>query len=143
MAEQKLFFNEVADGDAAPEFAHELTRTDLVMYAGASGDFNPMHTDEVKAREAGLPSVFGHGMFTAGLLGKAITDYVGVGNLRTYKIRFTKQTWPGEVLTTHVTVSRKYEEGHEHRVDLECTVTNQNGESKLSGVAVAALPEHR
>jgi acyl dehydratase len=143
MSEQKLFFDEVTEGDAAPEFAHELTRTDLVMYAGASGDFNPMHTDEVKAQEAGLPSVFGHGMFTAGLLGKAITDFVGVGNLRTYKIRFTKQTWPGEVLTTHVTVARKYEEGTEHRVDLECTVTSQTGESKLSGVAIAALPGHR
>lgn len=143
MTEAKLFFDEVTEGDAAPEFSHELTRTDLVMYAGASGDFNPMHTDEVKAKEAGLPSVFGHGMFTAGLLGKALTDYVGVGNLRTYKVRFTKQTWPGEVLTTTVIVTKKYEEGHEHRVDLECTVTNQAGESKLSGVAVAALPAHR
>ena len=143
MSEQKLFFDDVSEGDVAPAVAHELTRTDLVMYAGASGDFNPMHTDEVKAKEAGLPSVFGHGMFTAGLLGKAITDFVGVGNLRTYKIRFTKQTWPGEVLTTHVTVARKYEEGSEHRVDLECAVTNEAGEAKLSGVAVAVLPEHR
>ena len=140
MAETKLFFDEVTEGDAAPEFSHELTRTDLVMYAGASGDFNPMHTDEVKAKEAGLPSVFGHGMFTAGLLGKALTDYVGVGNLRNYKIRFTKQTWPGERLTTHVAVARKYEEGSERRVDLECSVTNQDGEAKLTGVAVASLP---
>ena len=140
MSETKLFFDDVAAGDVAPEFVHELTRTDLVIYAGASGDFNPMHTDEVQAQAAGLPSVFGHGMFTAGLLAKAITDYVGVGNLRNYKIRFTKQTWPGEVLTTHVTVQRTYEEGSERRVDLECTVTNQAGESKLAGVAVAALP---
>ncbi len=140
MSETKRFFDDVNAGDVAPEFVHELTRTDLVMYAGASGDFNPMHTDEVQAQAAGLPSVFGHGMFTAGLLGKAITDYVGVGNLRNYKIRFTKQTWPGEVLTTHVTVLRTYEEGSERRVDLECTVTNQAGESKLAGVAVASLP---
>ena len=56
---------------------HELTRTDLVMYAGASGDFNPMHHDEVAAQAAGLPSVFGHGMFSAGLLATAITNYVG------------------------------------------------------------------
>ncbi|MEO6469577.1 MAG: MaoC/PaaZ C-terminal domain-containing protein [Acidimicrobiia bacterium] len=140
MSEAKLFFDDVTAGDVAPEYAHELTRTDLVMYAGASGDFNPMHTDEVAAQAAGLPSVFGHGMFTAGLLGKALTDYVGVGNLRNYKIRFTKQTWPGEVLTTHVTVLRKYDEGSERRVDLECTVTNQAGESKLAGVAVAVLP---
>ncbi|MEO6469799.1 MAG: MaoC/PaaZ C-terminal domain-containing protein, partial [Acidimicrobiia bacterium] len=66
MSEAKLFFDDVTAGDVAPEFAHELTRTDLVMYAGASGDFNPMHTDEVQAQAAGLPSVFGHGMFTAG-----------------------------------------------------------------------------
>ncbi len=139
MTEPKLCVSDLSPGDVAPEVSHALTRTDLVMYAGASGDFNPMHTDEVQAKAAGLPSVFGHGMFTAGLLGKAITDYVGVGNLRTYKIRFTKQTWPGEVLTTHVTVARTYEEGSEARVDLECTVTNQDGETKLSGVAVAGI----
>jgi len=99
-----------------------------------------MHHDEVAAQAAGLPSVFGHGMFTMGLLGKAITDYVGVGNLRLYKVRFTKQTWPGEQLTTHITVAKKYDEGDEHRVDLECEVVNQDGEAKVSGLAVAALP---
>ena len=140
MAEQKLFFEDVTEGDQAPEVSHELTRTDLVMYAGASGDFNPMHTDEVAAKASGLPGVFGHGMFTAGVLARALTDYVGVGNLRNYKIRFTKQTWPGEILVTHVTVAKRYEEGREHRVDLECSVTNQDGEAKLTGVAVAALP---
>jgi acyl dehydratase len=140
MGEQKLFFDEVRQGDAAPEVSQDLGRTDLVMYAGASGDFNPMHHDEVAAQAAGLPSVFGHGMFTMGLLGKAITDYVGVGNLRLYRVRFTKQTWPGERLTTHITVAKKYDEGDEHRVDLECEVVNQDGEAKVSGLAVAALP---
>ncbi|MGH9024920.1 MAG: MaoC family dehydratase [Acidimicrobiia bacterium] len=140
MAEQKLFYEDVKEGDAAPEFAHELTRTDLVMYAGASGDFNPMHTDEVAAQAAGLPSVFGHGMFTAGILGKALTDYVGVGNLKTYKVRFTKQTWPGETLKTRITVAKKRDQHGEHVVDLECEVVNQEGESKLTGTASAALP---
>jgi acyl dehydratase len=140
MAEQKLFFDDIKEGDTGPEFTHELGRTDLVMYAGASGDFNPMHTDEVAAKDAGLPSVFGHGMFTAGILGKALTDFVGVGNLREYKVRFTKQTWPGETLTTKVTVQKKYEEHGEHRVDLHCEVVNEGGEAKISGVAVAALP---
>jgi acyl dehydratase len=110
------------------------------MYAGASGDFNPMHTDEVAAKEAGLPGVFGHGMFTAGILGKALTDYVGVGNLKTYKVRFTKQTWPGETLTTKITVTGKRDEGGEHLVDLECQVVNENGESKIAGEATASLP---
>ena len=140
MGEQKLFFDDVKEGDAAPEFSHELTRTDLVQYAGASGDFNPMHSDEVAAQAAGLPSVFGHGMFTMGILGKALTDYVGVGNLKRYQVRFTKQTWPGEKLTTKVTVAKKYDEDGEHRGDLECEVVNQDGEPKVSGVATAALP---
>jgi acyl dehydratase len=136
----RLELDAVKVGDEAPPLSHTLTRTDLVMYAGASGDFNPMHTDEVKAKDSGLPSVFGHGMFTAGILGKALTDFVGVGNLREYKVRFTKQTWPGETLTTRVTVQKKYEEHGEHRVDLHCEVVNEGGEAKISGVAVAALP---
>jgi acyl dehydratase len=137
MAEQALTFDDVSEGDEAPVFSHTLTRSDLVMYAGASGDFNPMHTDEVSAQAAGLPSVFGHGMFTAGILAKAVTDYVGVGNLRSYKVRFTKQTWPDEVLTTKVVVTGKRSEGGEHLVDLECEVTNADGEVKVAGTAVA------
>src|SRR5213592_4037611 len=139
VAEATLFFDDVSEGDEAPVVTHELTRTDLVRYAGASGDFNPMHHDEVQAQASGLPSVFGHGMFTMGMLGKALTDFVGVGNLKLYKVRFTKQTWPGEKLTTKITVQKKYEEHGEHRVDLECEVVNENGEAKVSGVAVAAL----
>ena len=137
MSEQKLFFDDVTEGDAAPEFSHELTRTDLVMYAGASGDFNPMHHDEVAAQAAGLPSVFGHGMFSAGLLATAITNYVGIGNLASYRMRFTKQTWPGEVLSTNVAVTEK-RPGNE--IVLECVLVNQDGEAKLQAEAVAVLP---
>ena len=140
VAEEKLFFDDVNEGDEAPVVSHELTRTDLVMYAGASGDFNPMHHDEVKAKEAGLPSVFGHGMFSMGLLGRAITDYVGIGNLRNFKVRFTKQTWPGEKLTSKIAVTGKRKEDGENLVDLEVTLANESGEVKVSGSAVAALP---
>src|SRR6202040_3133683 len=100
MGEQKLSFDEVAVGDEAPVLSHKLTRTDLVKYAGASGDFNPMHHDEVKAVAAGQPSVFGHGMFSMGFLGSAITDYIGVGHVRRFQVRFAKQTWPDEGLGT-------------------------------------------
>ena len=79
MGEQKLSYDDVKVGDEAPVITHTLTRTDLVKYAGASGDFNPMHHDEVAAKAAGQPSVFGHGMFSMGLLGSALTDYVGSG----------------------------------------------------------------
>jgi acyl dehydratase len=99
-----------------------------------------MHHDEVKAKEAGLPSVFGHGMFSMGLLGRAITDYVGIGNLRNFKVRFTKQTWPGEKLTSRIAVTSKRKEDGENLVDLDVTLTNETGEVKVAGSAVAALP---
>jgi acyl dehydratase len=137
MSEAALKFDEVNVGDTAPEFSHTLTRSDLVVYAGASGDFNPMHTDEVAAQAAGLPSVFGHGMFTAGLLAKAISDYVGVGNLTNLKVRFTKQTWPDEVLTTKVVVTDKRTDDGRNLVDLDVEVANGDGEVKVSGTAVA------
>jgi acyl dehydratase len=137
MAEAKLKYDDVAVGDEAPSLSHELTRTDLVMYAGASGDFNPMHHDEVKAKEVGLPSVFGHGMLSMGILGKAVTDYVGIGNLKNYKVRFTKQTWPGETLTSKVVVTGKREADGQRLVDLEVTLTNQDGEVKVAGEAIA------
>jgi acyl dehydratase len=140
LGEQQRFFDDVIEGDTAPEVRHELTRTDLVMYAGAAGDFNPMHHDEVQAQAAGLPSVFGHGMYTMGLLGKALTDYVGVGNLERYRVRFTRQTWPGETLRTEVTVARKFDEDGKHKVALDCAVVNEHGEQKIQGTAVAVLP---
>jgi acyl dehydratase len=140
MGEQKLFFEDVNEGDEAPVLSHELTRTDLVQYAGASGDFNPMHHDEIKAQAAGLPSVFGHGMFSAGFLATALTNYVGIGNLKRYKVRFAKQTWPGEVFSTQIKVTGKRKEDGDNLVDLECTLLNADGEVKVAGEAVAALP---
>jgi acyl dehydratase len=140
MAEDKRTFADIAVGDQAPSISHELTRTDLTRYAGASGDFNPMHHDDTKAQEAGLPSVFGHGMFSMGLLGRALTDYVGVGNLTSYKVRFTKQTWPGEVLTTKIVVREKRDEAGDNIAVLDCELANQDGEIKLAGEALARLP---
>jgi acyl dehydratase len=137
MGEQTLSYDDVNVGDTAPALDHQLTRTDLVMYAGASGDFNPMHTDEVAAQASGLPSVFGHGMFSAGLLATAVTNYVGIGNLTSYRVRFTKQTWPGETLSTTVAVTEK-RPGNE--IVLECALVNENGEAKIQGEAVAVLP---
>ena len=140
MAEEKLYFDDVNEGDTAPEVRHELTRTDLVNYAGNSGDMNPMHHDETKAQKAGLPSVFGHGMFSMGLLGAAIDDWVGVGNLRTFRVRFTKQTWPGETLVSTIKVTGKRKEDGESLVDLDIALANQDGEVKVAGSASAALP---
>jgi acyl dehydratase len=140
MGEQKLYVEDVKVGDSAPPRSVTLTRTDLVRYAGASGDFNPMHHDEVKAKAGGQPSVFGHGMFSMGFLGSALDDYVGAGNLTRYKVRFARQTWPDEELTTSITVTGTRDEGGKHLVDLDVRLTNQEGEDKLVGDATAALP---
>jgi acyl dehydratase len=130
-----------AEGAAIPPFVVEnLTRTDLVRYAGASGDFNPIHHDETFARAAGNPTVFGHGMLTAGLVAKCITDFVGAGNLRRYKVRFATRVWPGDTITCGGRVTRRYEEAGEARIDGEVTATTQRGETAVSGTFSAAVP---
>jgi acyl dehydratase len=125
----------ITAGAEAPVKEVTLTRTDLVQYAGASGDYNPMHHDEIKAQAAGMPSVFGHGMFSMGFLGTALTDFVGIENLRSYSVRFVKQTWPGETLRTKITV-RSVDGGV---ATLDCTLENDNGEPKVAGEATAVI----
>ena len=135
-----IYFEDVQEGDEAPVKTHTLSRTDLVRYAGASGDYNPMHHDEILATKAGQPSVFGHGMFSMGLLGTALTDYVGIGTLTHYKVRFSRQTWPGEELRTKIVVRAKRREDGRHLVDLDCSLANAEGEMKVVGEATAAVP---
>jgi acyl dehydratase len=85
----------------------DLKRTQIVQYAGASGDYNPLHTDEIYATKiAGYPSVFAHGMLTMGLTGQAIAELVGVENLLRFGVRFTAQVWPGDTLTVRSSVVR-------------------------------------
>jgi acyl dehydratase len=134
-------FQEVREGQEIPPFVVEhLSRTDLVRYAGASGDFNPIHHDEEFARMAGNPTVFGHGMLTAGFVARCITDFVGVENLRRYKVRFATRVWPGDTITCQGRVTRKYESDGERRIDGEVVATNQKGEVTVSGTFTAALP---
>ncbi len=135
-------FDDLSIGDEAPPLVVEnLSRTHFVRYAGASGDFNPMHHDDTVATSVGNPSVFGHGMLTAGLMAKLLKDWFGPTALRRYQVRFSKQVWPGETLTctAKVTDLREGEVG-EGLVDVECQVANQDGEVKLTGTATAAVP---
>lgn len=84
---------------APPEFRFgPVSRTDLVRYAGASGDFNPLHHDDAFARAAGLPGVMAHGMFSAGLLGSFLVSWVGERPIRRFKMRFLAPVWPGDIL---------------------------------------------
>jgi acyl dehydratase len=129
-----------AEGETLPAVVIEdLTRTDLVRYAGASGDFNPIHHDEGFARSAGNPTVFGHGMLTAGFVGRCITDYVGVANLRRYKVRFATRVWPGDTITCTGKVTKRYEENGETRIDGEVVAMTQKGEAAVMGSFTAVV----
>lgn len=130
----------LAVGDTAPAVEHHLTRTDLVQYAGASGDLNPMHHDEPKAQAAGSPSVFGHGMLSMGIVGRALTDWVGVAALRSFSVRFTTQSWPGDTLTTKLTVTG-IRDGDDGRpvAEIDCRLVNQDDADVVTGTALVEL----
>jgi acyl dehydratase len=133
-------YAELNVGDAAPPLVVEnLTRTQFVKYAGASGDFNPMHHDDTIATQVGNPSVFGHGMLTAGLMARVVKDWFGAEALRKFSVRFAKQVWPGETLTFTAVVTGKREDGGEDLVDLELKAANAEGEEKLTGTATARV----
>ena len=114
----------------------DLKRTQIVQYAGASGDYNPLHTDEIfTTKVAGYPSVFAHGMLTMGMTGKMITDYVGDARLTKYGVRFTSQVWPGDTLDATATV-KELKNG---LVELDIETKNQDGVVVLSGYAEARV----
>ena len=113
-----------------------LTRTRIVQYAGASGDYNPLHTDEPFARDvAGFPGVFAHGMLTMGMTARAVTDWVGEDRLTRIGVRFSAQVWPGDTLTATLTVT----EVAADKATLALTTTNQDGTVVLSGTATCAV----
>jgi acyl dehydratase len=142
MAERKpLSFAAVREGDEIPPFVVEnLTRTDLVRYAGASGDFNPIHHDQTFAEAAGLPTVFAHGMLNAGFVSKCVADFVGPQNLRRFRVRFATRIWPGDTVTCKGKVTRKLEEGGRRLIEGEVQALNQKGEVAIQASFVAEVP---
>lgn len=113
-----------------------LTVTDIVRYAGASGDFNPLHHDPEFAKAAGLPSVMAHGMLSAALLGAFVSAWCGPGSIRRYKVRFTDRVWPGDVLVPQGQVFRTFiaADGSE-RAELSLELVREGGGAVISGSA--------
>lgn len=124
-------------GDSYSEVVVEdLKRTQIVMYSGASGDYNPVHTDEPFVQKvAGYPTVFAHGMLTMGLTGRMLTNYVGDGRLTEFGVRFTSQVFPGDTLTSTATVS-SVDNG---LVELTVSTRNQNDVEVAKGTAQARV----
>lgn len=127
-------------GDSGPEFIVErVDRSSFVRYAGASGDFNPIHWNEEFAKSAGYPTVFAQGMWTAGVLATFLTDWVGEANVRRYRTRFVGQVWPDEKLVCSGTITNLYEQRGETRADIDLRVTNDQGEPKIVGDATCIV----
>lgn len=118
----------------------DLKRTQLVMYAGSSGDYNPLHSDEPFATQvAGYPSVFAHGMLTMGMTGRLLTDTFGDGRLLNYGGRFTSQVFPGDDLKAVATVTSIDTVDGEPVATVTVSTTNQDGVEVFSGEARGRL----
>jgi acyl dehydratase len=114
-----------------------ITRTDIVRFAGAGGDFNPLHHDEAYARAAGFETVFAMGQMQAGMLSRLATDWLGLANIRSYKVRFRAKVWPGDVL-----VLRGTEVGRDGDT-VECefeAVRDDSGEVAVQAWVTADVP---
>lgn len=130
---------QVGDRRTVP-LVDNLGRTQIVMYAGASGDFNPVHTDEVYATtRAGYPTVFAHGMLTMGMTGTVLTDWFGSGSVMSYRARFKGIVFPGDTLTATAEVTSIDSVEGVDVATLEVNTVNQKGEVVLAASARVAL----
>ncbi len=137
----KLLARDLAVGQAFETVVVEdLKRTRIVQYAGACGDYNPLHTDEIYATKiAGYPSVFAHGMLTMGLAGQAVAGLVGTESLLRFGVRFTAQVWPGDTLTVRTSVARIAEDEDGPVAEFTVSTVNAEGREVMSGYAHARL----
>lgn len=138
----------IAEGDrAARRRVGPLSRTDFVRYAGAGGDFNPIHHDETFAEAAGYPSVFGHGLLTAGILSGYACDWLGRTNLRKYGVRYVAQVWPGDTLILSGEAVSAIEDIGGVTVEATLRVDRESADGDvatvLTGTATAVYPAER
>ena len=119
-----------------------ITRTQIVRFAGAGGDFNPMHHDEPFARSAGQPTVFAMGQLSAALLARHATEWLGARRLRSLSVRFTAKVWPGDELDLHGEVAEELVVDGESRWRCALTATRADGEVVARGELVARAGEH-
>jgi acyl dehydratase len=133
-------FNDINVGDQPIRLETDpISRTTLALYAGASGDHNPMHIDLDYARAAGESDVFAHGMLVMAYLGRSVTSWVPQSAVRSFNTRFTAITRVGEKIIVTGNVAEKMQAGDEKLVRVELTAANNSGEVKAAGEAVVAL----
>ncbi len=140
MAEQVYYEDITVDSEISPLVKKPTTRQ-LVMWAGASGDYNPIHYDKDFARSKGLSGVIVHGQLVACFLSQLITDWIGEGGiLRKLTCNYRNMNFPGEAITCQGRVSKKYIENGEHYIECHIWAGNTRGEKTVTGKAIVTLP---
>lgn len=133
------YFEDVAVGDTGPAFTvRDVGIREFVRYAGASGDFNPIHYDQSYAKQAGHDSIFGQGMFTAGVLSHMVCDWLGRKAIREFTTRFSAQVSPGDDLRTRGTIVETVEATAS--VEGKMGVDTQDDVTVITGSFKATLP---
>ena len=142
MADAQLYFDDVNVGDEITSITKPpITEVQLVKYAGASGDYNPIHTVHHLAEKAGLGGVIAHGMLSMGFAGEHVTKWIGEeGDLKRLKVRFTSMTRPGDVVTLKGKVTDKKPDGGENLVECDIWIEKEDGAKTIVGDATVALP---
>ncbi len=142
MAEARRLFKDIEVGDEMPALTKPpITEVQLVKYAGASGDFNPIHTVHHYAEKAGLGGVIAHGMLTMAFVGEHVTKWLGPeGTLKSLKVRFAAITRPDDIITVKGNVLAKRQSSGENLVDCEVWAEKDDGTKTVTGKATAALP---
>jgi len=137
----KIYFEDVQVGDVIPQLVKEpVTHLQLVKYAGASGDFNPLHTDPKVGEAVGTGGIIAHGMLIMGFVGQMLSEYVGPQALKKFGVRFKGMTHLEDRITCTGTITEKYEENGEGRIVGKVQAADQSGDVKVAGTFVAILP---
>jgi acyl dehydratase len=140
MPARKLYFEAVRVGEELPTLAKApIDRVQLARYAGASGDYNPIHVDETYARSVGMPSVYAPGMLVMGLLGQLFSDWARGGQLRKYAVKFVKMVWPGDTVVCKGRVSDRWGDQGRYFAELDLWAENQKGELIIRGQGTVQL----
>ena len=137
----RVYFEDVKVGDELPPLVKgPIQQIQLTRYAGASGDFNPIHQDDEFAKAAGMGGVFAHGMLSMGFVGQLVTDWAGAGQVRKLGVRFAGLVRLKDTITCRGRVLAKSSKDDVNLVDLEVWAENQKGDKVVTGKATVALP---
>jgi len=138
---KQIYFEDVNIGDVIPPLVKDpVEKVQLVRYAGASGDFNPLHTDPDVGKAVGIGGTIAHGMLIMGFVGQAVTNWIPKKYLRKFGVRFAGMTRPGDVVTITGRVTEKFERGNEKGIICNVEARNQTGALLVAGSFEAALP---